>query len=218
MKAQKIAVNRIHANPWNPNVQSSRVEQATRESIATFGFVDPVTVRPHPDMPGHFQIIDGEHRWRAAQDLQIATVIAVVLDVGDAEAKKLTVILNETRGKADQVDLAVLLEDLREEMGDDLGLGLPYSPRELDDLLALANEDWRAKLEEKLDADKAPAEPDEWVTITCRVPQLVATFMDQARDRYRDEAGAELPDNAAVADGMVLERCLAAYLQEPADA
>jgi len=47
-------------------------------SIREFGFVDPITVRT---VDGRYQIIDGEHRWRAAKDEGITTV--PIVDLGE---------------------------------------------------------------------------------------------------------------------------------------
>lgn len=136
----QIACDLIDPNPWNPNRMNEVVEQAERESIERFGFVDPVTVRNHPEAEGRYQIIDGEHRWRIASEAGYTEIPAVILDVTDDEAKKLTIVLNETRGEADVVLLGQLLSDLKDL--DDFGTALPFSRGELDHLLSIGAEDW----------------------------------------------------------------------------
>lgn len=58
-----------------------------------------------------------------------------VVDLGeipDATAKRLTLVLNETRGQAHRPDLLDLLTDLREEVGlEEVLIGLPYDPTDL---------------------------------------------------------------------------------------
>lgn len=147
----------IIPNDWNPNKQNERAFAAEIESITDNGFVQPVTVRKHPSQKGKYQIIDGYHRWLALQkifadkSLQTAPlknivvtqqVPCVVIDVTDAQAKKLTIILNETRGRAELGELGILLESIQVDFGDDLIRGLPYSQGQLDDLLSLAEFDW----------------------------------------------------------------------------
>lgn len=147
----------IIPNDWNPNKQNERAFAAEIESITDNGFVQPVTVRKHPTQKGKYQIIDGYHRWLALQkifddkSLQTAPlksivitqeVPSVVIDVTDAQAKKLTIILNETRGRAELGELGILLESIQVDFGDDLIRGLPYSQGQLDDLLSLAEFDW----------------------------------------------------------------------------
>ena len=63
-----VKLAQCHPNDWNPNRMDGLTYAKTIESIKTFGFIDPITIRPHPDHPG-WQIIDGENRWKAARDL-----------------------------------------------------------------------------------------------------------------------------------------------------
>jgi hypothetical protein len=58
----------------------------------------------------------------------------------DVDAKKLTIIFNETRGQADPVELGALLAELSEKT-DDLQLGLPYESDELERLMGELGED-----------------------------------------------------------------------------
>lgn len=153
-----VPVDRLHPNPWNPNVQDDRTYQAERESIRTFGFIDPVTARSHPtkgrklvglDGTGwsdtDWQTIDGEHRWRAAKDEGYTDIAVISLgQLGDVAARKLTIILNETRGEADVAKLGALLADLQKEVPDvgELLTGLPFTGAELENLVGLGEVDW----------------------------------------------------------------------------
>lgn len=137
----ELPVAAIHANPWNPNVQSQAVRRAQRQSLETWGMIQPITVRPHPDIPGEWQIINGEHRWTDAQELGLVTLPAVVLaDLDEADARKLTVVLNETAGDPDPTLLGELLLDLQRRQGELLGHALPYTTGELEKLLEGAGE------------------------------------------------------------------------------
>lgn len=149
----------IQPNPWNPNRQSERQFEAEVESIRANGFISPIIVRKQSD---HFEIVDGEHRFRAMNILteegdlsnkklesfiKSKSIPAVVLDISDGEAKKLTIIMNETRGKPNVADLSALLADLEKEFGDDLITGLPYTTDHLNDLLQIGDFNWdEAKL------------------------------------------------------------------------
>lgn len=207
----KIDVNPalIDPNPWNPNKQTPRVQEATRESIGRFGFIDPVTVRAHPDIEGRWQIIDGEHRWRAAVDLGLKKIAATVLDVSDSEAKKLTIVLNETRGEADTMDLAMLLAEIKV---DDPNLleALPYTQEQLDNLVGLADlDDWN----DLGDGSKEPGAKadDGWTTVPVRVPALVASMFEQVVEMVQ-ERGVSPHDDTAIANGQVLEVLCAEYV------
>lgn len=209
----------VHANPWNPNKMDDPTRSAARESIATFGFIDPITVREHPELDGHYQIIDGEHRWQEARELGYEHLPAVILTVDNAAAKKLTIIFNETRGEADSVLLGTLLADLQRELGDDdLRVGLRYDPRELQHLLALADEDWAGydpAGEGDGDGSGDGGDEGDWRTLTFRVPPGVADVYGQARERAI--AGGDVTADGKderVIDGLVLEVLAAGYLAE----
>jgi ParB family chromosome partitioning protein len=64
LSVTELPTGKIHAAEWNPNRQSEVVAKAQAESIELFGFIDPILVRPHPDHPDEYQLVDGEHRWR----------------------------------------------------------------------------------------------------------------------------------------------------------
>ena len=138
-----IPIEDVYPNPWNPNIQTTRVEEATIESIATFGMLDPLTVRPHPEEVGKYQIIDGAHRQASCLKLDYKEIpVNIVHGLSDGEAKKLTIIANETRGYAEKIPLAQLLAELKPEFDTDLITGLPYYPDELEDMINLAGVDW----------------------------------------------------------------------------
>lgn len=144
----------IQPNPWNPNRQTERQFEAEVESIRANGFISPIIVRKQEN---HFEIVDGEHRYRAMNILsdegdlsnkklepllKKKSIPAVVLDITDGEAKKLTIIMNETRGKPNVAELSALLADLERDFGKDLITGLPYTAEHLNDLLSIGEFNW----------------------------------------------------------------------------
>src|SRR5438045_6741 len=68
-----VPVDAIEPNPWNPNAMDKAMFEKELASIRKYGFVDPLTVR-EVDFIGHrhYEIIDGEHRWKAAKQLGYA--------------------------------------------------------------------------------------------------------------------------------------------------
>lgn len=204
----------VHANPWNPNKMDERTQVATRESIATFGFIDPVTVREHPDIDGHYQIIDGEHRWIEAGELGYKQIpIIVLLDVDDVTAKKLTIVFNETRGEADSVLLGGLLANLKDELGDGFMTALRYDDGELKHLLELADADWNRFEPGGDDEPPAPDDDAGWFTITMRVPSDARDVWDSTREAVlREHPDVHLHDDEKVAAGQLLEILCATFL------
>ena len=135
----------VHPNDWNPNRQTEAVAAAEADSIERFGFIDPVTVRAHPELDGEWQVIDGEHRLLEAEKQGHELVPIIPVQATDDQARKLTLILNETRGEADVLSLGRLLHDLQERLDGDveeLLHGLPFSLQELDHLTRLGATDW----------------------------------------------------------------------------
>lgn len=157
-----VRVDLIDPNPWNPNVQTDVIARATRESLEHFGFVEPVLLRPKDD--GRFEIVNGEHRWKEAQGLGIEEIPAVVRDLADDAAKKLTVILNETTGDPDIVLLGRLLAELQED--EDFRIALPYTETELAHLLSLGADDWDAFADGDPDPDPLPDDGPEMKDVT----------------------------------------------------
>ena len=150
-----LDISKVVTNPWNPNVQNERQYGAEIESIVAHGFLAPILVRKVDDS---YQIIDGEHRYKALKeifennlptdnlkDLADKKVIpAVVIEVDDARAKKLTIIMNETRGRADLAKLGELLNEIKIDLPEELTLGLPYTDVQLNELMDIAAFDWSA--------------------------------------------------------------------------
>lgn len=236
-----IHVGDIAPNPWNPNQMSDRAFEAEVESILRFGFIDPVTVMWAP--PGEaqpFRIVDGEHRWRAlrlildkpptktpmhpslAPLVEHQSIPAIVLDVSEEQAKKLTIVLNETRGKAQPDKLAALLADLAQDTTlDDLRQALPYETCELEALLKSVSFDPEQAAREARervengqgqgDLGEPPAE--QWVTVKARMPASAYDVLQQAEALVRD--ASDLHDNREVAWGQVLEALAADYLAMP---
>jgi hypothetical protein len=182
----------IHPNPWNPNKMNPRQQDAVAESIEAYGQVLEILVRPHPDIPEEYQIIDGEHRFNISGDTVFCNVVE---GLSEADAKKLTIVMNETRGRADKVSLAQLLADLEGDFGDleALNLGLPYEENELKELIALAAVDWDS-FDDTFENDPEPDTPEQdtpdLTRYTLAVPNDLAEAFDEALDAIAPDASA----------------------------
>ena len=144
LKHMVLLVDKLVPNDWNPNKMNERTYEAERESIREHGFIDPILVREHPSKRGFFEIIDGEHRWRAAQDEGYAEVLADSLGkLSDIDAKRLTITFNETRGESDVALLGKLMVSINAEAdGQEWWTGLPFSEAERTHYLELGAVDW----------------------------------------------------------------------------
>ncbi|NES64399.1 MAG: ParB N-terminal domain-containing protein, partial [Okeania sp. SIO2D1] len=132
----KIARSHIVPNPWNPNELDARTNEALDESLEDYGQIYAILVRPLGD---RYQIIDGYHRFIKIKAQEI--YCDIIYKLGDNDAKKLTIQLNETRGKAEPGKLAKLINDLRTKMNEsELRRGLPFDEAHFADLRSRAEE------------------------------------------------------------------------------
>lgn len=141
---KEVTLTDVRPNTFNYNRQSEFVFEKMLESLKTYGFVDPLIVRSANEKGklGFYEIIGGEHRFKAAEQLEYTNV--PIIDLGkvpDREAKKLCIILNETRGKADHDALSALIAELGNDNLEDLST-LPFDESELKAFMDSANAEW----------------------------------------------------------------------------
>ena len=85
-------------NPAQPRRRFDEDElESLAQSVREKGVLQPLLVRPAAGQPGHFQIIAGERRWRAAQRAQRHEVPVIVREIDDGEALQLAIIENVQR-------------------------------------------------------------------------------------------------------------------------
>lgn len=109
-----LPIGSIKPNPWNPNLMFEAERQRLRECMAASGpeMTPPIFVRRVGDF---YEIIDGEQRWLAAKELGWTHIPAVVRDVPDAEAKKLTLSFNYLKGRMNYIKIARWIRDRKDD-------------------------------------------------------------------------------------------------------
>ena len=111
-KHLEVDINSVHPNKWNPNVEPPLVYEKLLESIKQHGFTQPILVREYV---GEYQIIDGEHRWKACKELKFTNIkIESLGEIDDKIAKLLTLLLNNIHGEDDVLKRAKILKQLSE--------------------------------------------------------------------------------------------------------
>jgi ParB-like chromosome segregation protein Spo0J len=196
----------VHPNPWNPNKMDDFMFGKTTASLDKLGFAAPIVVR---DMGDYYEVIDGEHRLRAAIELGMEQVPIWTLGyIPDAKAKQLTVVLNETRGQANREQLGELLKDLMiSETTADLLAILPYERPDFEALLNVPDFDW-GDIDELTRPPDASRDRMRWVERIYRMPPEVAEVIDQAISRVKDRE----EDQGKIEDWRALELICADYL------
>lgn len=208
---ERVSADRLHANPWNPNRMDDAQRRATRESMATYGFLIPLLVRPHPDLDGHYQIVDGEHRWTlGTEELGMTEFDCAVAHLDDVTAKKITIVSNN-HGDPEAHLLGSLLIDL-EAAGDDLSVALAYSEGELEHLKGLAAYDWGEFDPPDEDQLRARAKGANFQMVVAKCPRDFADVWQEACDQARREFDLEPQQDEQLANAQVLQALVARYL------
>ncbi|WP_255569038.1 ParB/RepB/Spo0J family partition protein [Neoroseomonas alba] len=86
-------------------------------SIEEHGILQPILVRPKPGTPGHFQILGGERRWRAAQQAKLHDVPVVIRDLDDRAAMAAGLVENLQREDLNALEEAEGYARLLSEFG-----------------------------------------------------------------------------------------------------
>ncbi len=92
-----VEVNRMRplANQPRKNFDDAALDELA-ESIKSRGMLQPIVVRD-PAHDGHYEIVAGERRWRAAQRAQLHQVPVIVKELDDAAALEIAIIENIQR-------------------------------------------------------------------------------------------------------------------------
>jgi ParB/RepB/Spo0J family partition protein len=117
-ESRNITVDLLDPVEWNPNEETDATFAALVESIKSSGFVEALLVAPKAD--GRFEIIAGEHRWRAAKVLQMPEVPCIVVEDYDEDKRKVeTVRMNMLKGRLNPTRFTKLFIDLANKYGPD---------------------------------------------------------------------------------------------------
>lgn len=73
-------------------------------SVKEHGILEPVLVRPDPGKPNQYELVAGERRYRAAQQLKLTEIPVVIRELTDTEALQLALIENLQREDLNPVE------------------------------------------------------------------------------------------------------------------
>jgi len=144
MSYELIDIAKISTLESNPRKDFNQVAlDELSASIDAHGIIQPLVVRPNPELPEFYELVAGERRWRCATKLGLIDVPCMVRDLNDLEVAEIQLIenidrhglspLEESHGVCRLVDLGVDPHHLAERLGraDDwvqLRLDLPTLP------------------------------------------------------------------------------------------
>ena len=195
-----LVLSECEPNPWNPNRMDAFTYSKVIDSLLEYGFVDPLTVRPHPTGPARWQIIDGENRWKGATDIGMETGPGFNLGpIDDQQAMKLTIVLNELRGQYDPREMSTLLGTLMEaEDPIKLSQSLPFTEIALQGMIGLEDLELDgSQVTEALKGGEAlKKERQNWVERLFRLTVEANGVLQSALDKAKD--GEDISDVAAL--------------------
>ena len=126
---KKIPVNQLRENSYNPNKLTGFKYDALVKQIAQEKeVVQPLLVRFNPLKNSEgitelalnaYEILDGEHRWKAAKQVGLTEIPCMVIEANDNRARAWTLGMNNIRGKPDDLLLADVLRQLSESYSTD---------------------------------------------------------------------------------------------------
>lgn len=137
--SKEIMIDLLVPHPENCNRMEAQTREKVKRHIMRTGNYEPLTVRPHPDEIGKFQVINGHHRLVVLKELGHETVTCTVWDIDDEQTRLYLATLNRLAGKDIPERRAVLLEKLLGSFEvPDLSKLLPDSRKQLEEISRMA--------------------------------------------------------------------------------
>lgn len=125
MEIQTVDVSKIKYAPYNPRKISPETLEKLKQSIETFGYVEPIIVNKRT-----MHVVGGNQRLKALKELGAKEVEAVIVDLDEKKEKALNVALNKITGEWDFEKLEELISELSSF---DFDLAITgFDPEELD--------------------------------------------------------------------------------------
>jgi ParB family chromosome partitioning protein len=112
---RRVPIEFLRPNPRNPRRRFEEEELAELSaSIKEKGILQPILVRA-VGKAGHFEIVAGERRWRAAQKAGLREVPVLVMEIGDREALEIAIVENVQRADLNPLEESAGYESLIDE-------------------------------------------------------------------------------------------------------
>ena len=133
-----IPLTDLVPHPLNANRMTDEMREKLKAHIKRTGRYPYLIVRPHPDQPERYQVLDGHHRVAVLQELGHVEARCDIWEVDDREANLLLATLNRLEGQDIPIRRAQLIHELLGDMsiGDLAGL-LPETDGQIEELHTL---------------------------------------------------------------------------------
>jgi len=116
--SDEIALELIERNPFQPrrDFEQAAIDELA-DSIRRHGLLQPLLVRIRPDGEAGYQLIAGERRWRAAQQVGMETVPCRVIEFGDRQSSEAALEENLKREDLNVLEKARAFKDYLDRFG-----------------------------------------------------------------------------------------------------
>lgn len=170
-----IPIEEVHPNKWNPKLPHNDTPEGKKnyarlkKSMARHGQIEPVLVR---QVGKEFEIINGHHRFYAAQELGwIEIEVKNLGKIADTKAKAIALATEDVRVPLEMVEVAKIVKEIL-ALDDDAINDLPYSEEDAHALEEMVDFDWSDPDEKKEKEGEGDGEDEEGYDITIP-PSLV---------------------------------------------
>ena len=217
-----IAIDLLEPGPYQPRgaMDPAALEELT-ESIRARGILQPILARPHASRPGHYQIIAGERRWRAAQRAGLHEIPTLVRSLTEAESMAAALVENLQRQDLNAIEEAEGYRRLIDEFGltqEALGQAVGKSRSHVANTLRLMNLPTTVQAEVRSGALTAGharallAHPDPAKAALAVIHRGLNVRQTEALSVRSPEQAMARPRLARDPDTVALERTLSAHL------
>jgi len=144
---QDIAVDKLHSSAYQPRDEFSEEGLASlAATIEQLGVLEPLIVRLSMQKQGHYEIVAGERRFRAAKQAGLAIVPCLLSNYTNEQAAQIALIENTCREGLNPIAEATAIKRLATEFRydhEEIAMLLGVSRSQVSNLLRLLNLDAR---------------------------------------------------------------------------
>jgi len=138
---RNLPLESLVPNPRRANRMSRPSARKLENSIRRLGHYEAITVRPHPDLSGKFELLDGHSRLAALEALGVETAKCDIWTVDDREAELFLALLNRLKGlDVAELRMSLLVDLLQHHSCEDLAGVLPETQAALAQIMLFAEE------------------------------------------------------------------------------
>jgi hypothetical protein len=178
----EVDIDQVVPNKWNPNRMSKQAFEKLVAYIKLRGYARFIAVR---DYAGYYQILDGEHRWRACKELGFKTIkVHNFGEIPEHVAKEITLNFNNIHGEDDIFERAKILKEMREKEASGQPMLFPMETKAVDEEIALLDFDFDKYKNTKL----TPKDEDEFAKIVAQAIRLSSILKGSQNIKDNHEA------------------------------